>query len=168
MSRKTTVRVVIAIAAIVALVWAGLDFMNRDIETVAPDDETIAPAGTITLVMDGDIITDFTPSNVQDLEIYSFEDIEEAKLQSGALLRDVILLFVDEADLSDESQITVSSSARNKSVTLTWAQVNNPDNLVLFDPSSNRGTLKLVSMLEILDTREEWIQDTDRIEITSP
>lgn len=33
---------------------------------------------------------------------------------------------------------------------------------------SNRGTLKLVSLLEKLDTRDEWVQDVDKIEMTSP
>ena len=39
--------------------------------------------------------------------------------------------------------------------------------MVLFD-LSNRGTLKLVSLLEQLDTRDEWVQDVDRIEVVSP
>jgi len=33
---------------------------------------------------------------------------------------------------------------------------------------SNRGTLKLVSVLEKLDEREEWIQDAEKIEIIRP
>jgi hypothetical protein len=35
---------------------------------------------------------------------------------------------------------------------------------VLFD-LSGRGTLKLVSKLEGLDTRDTWVQDVDRIEV---
>jgi hypothetical protein len=38
--------------------------------------------------------------------------------------------------------------------------------MVLFDLSS-RGTLKLVSLLEQLNTRAEWVQDVDRIEVVS-
>jgi len=33
---------------------------------------------------------------------------------------------------------------------------------------ANRGTLKLVSVMEKLDERAEWVQDSDRIEISSP
>ncbi len=33
---------------------------------------------------------------------------------------------------------------------------------------SNRGTLKLVSVLPKLDGRNEWVQDVDRIEIKNP
>ncbi len=40
-------------------------------------------------------------------------------------------------------------------------------NMVMFD-LSNRGTLKLVSLLEKLDTRDEWVQDVDRIEVANP
>ena len=36
--------------------------------------------------------------------------------------------------------------------------------MVMFD-LSGRGTLKLVSMLDGFDTRDDWIQDVDRIEI---
>jgi hypothetical protein len=37
----------------------------------------------------------------------------------------------------------------------------------MFDLSS-RGTLKLASTLERLDTRDEWIQDVDKIEVSEP
>jgi hypothetical protein len=47
---------------------------------------------------------------------------------------------------------------------LTWAEVDKPANMVMFDLSS-RGTLKLVSLLDRLDVRDEWVQDVDRIEI---
>jgi hypothetical protein len=73
---------------------------------------------------------------------------------------------VEEEKLKPDSAITVSSSVRDKSAQLTWAEVEDPANWVLFD-LSNRGTLKLVSVLESLDTRDEWVQDVDRIEIAT-
>jgi len=45
--------------------------------------------------------------------------------------------------------------------------VNDRENMVMFD-LSNRGTLKLVSLLEKLDMRDEWVQDIDRIEVRNP
>jgi hypothetical protein len=39
--------------------------------------------------------------------------------------------------------------------------------MVMFD-LSGRGTLKLVSTLERLDVRDEWVQDVDKIEVTQP
>jgi hypothetical protein len=69
--------------------------------------------------------------------------------------------------LVPRTEITVTSTSRNKSARLTWEEVNDPDNWVMFD-LSGRGTLKLVSQLDRLNVRDEWVQDTDRIEITSP
>jgi hypothetical protein len=79
------------------------------------------------------------------------------------LLRDVLLLHVAREDLAD-TRISVSSSSRDKSAQLTWAEVDEAANMVMFD-LSGRGTLKLVSLLEKLDVRDEWVQDVDKIEI---
>ena len=49
----------------------------------------------------------------------------------------------------------------------TWAEADDEGNHVMFD-LSNQGTLKFVSTLEQLDTRDEWVQVVDSIEITSP
>ena len=46
--------------------------------------------------------------------------------------------------------VVVSSSSRDKLARLTWAEVDDPANWVMFD-LSGRGTLKLVSVLERLD-----------------
>ncbi len=59
------------------------------------------------------------------------------------------------------------SNHREKEVTLTWAEVTDPANKIMFD-ISGRGTLKLVSLLPRLDARDEWVQDTDEISITVP
>ena len=80
------------------------------------------------------------------------------------MLRDVLLLHVDEDELEPEARIVVTSSSREKSVELTWAEVDDPANWVMFD-LSGRGTLKLVSVLERLDIRDEWVQDVDQIEV---
>jgi hypothetical protein len=97
----------------------------------------------------------------------SFVEPVENKTEEGWLLRDILLLYVKEGKLAAASAITVSSSVRDKSAQLTWAEVEDPANRVMFD-LSNRGTLKLVSVLEKLDTRDEWVQDVDRIEIRTP
>ena len=67
----------------------------------------------------------------------------------------------------DSLQLVFSSSSRDKSIALTWDEIADPENMVMFD-LSGRGTLKLVSKLEKLDVRDEWIQDVDRIEIIEP
>ena len=83
------------------------------------------------------------------------------------MLRDVLMLYVRENKLKDDTQVTVSSSSREKAQTLTWAEVADPQNMVLFD-LSGRGTLKLVSTIPGFDIRDAWIQDVDKIELTTP
>ena len=108
----------------------------------------------------------FAPEALETLEQVSFEDAEEGKTQEGFLLRDVLLTYLDEDTLSPKTQIIVASSVSDKSAELTWAEVQAEENMVMFDLSS-RGTLKLVSLLEQLDTRDEWVQDVDRIEVVT-
>ena len=83
------------------------------------------------------------------------------------MLRDVLRLHVNEEILLPDAVIIVSSTSREKSARLTWEEVREIENMVLFD-LSGRGTLKLVSRLDKLDTRDEWVQDVDKIEIKTP
>lgn len=161
MTQRT--RILIAFIILVAVVGAvlGLDALRR-----ASSEPTLAP-GSIPLYLDGRLVGGFTPDDPDQLKKVSFVEAEEGKKQEGWLLRDVILLHVDASRLEQDSVITVSSSSRNRSATLTWANVDDQDNMVMFD-LSNRGTLKLASLLEKLDTRDEWVQDADKIEIASP
>ncbi len=97
-------------------------------------------------------------------QLVSFVDAEEGKTQDGWLLRDVLLLYLKPEQLQDETQITVSSSSRDKSATLSWAEVKEASNMVMFD-LSNRGTLEAGIAAPAAGTRNYWIQDADRIEM---
>jgi hypothetical protein len=194
MAQRT--RILIAIVILFVLVGAilGIDALRRlpsspspaaeSKPTATPSEESLVTPGTYTVTqvaesepvltpgsipirLDGQLVGGFSPDDLGQLEMVSFVEPQEGKKQEGWLLRDVILLHVDTEKLKADSLITVNSSSRNKSAQLTWAEVDEPANLVMFD-LSNRGTLKLVSVLEKLDTREEWVQDVDSIEITSP
>jgi hypothetical protein len=121
--------------------------------------------GAIPIYLDGALIGGFTPADLQSHEQVSFVGPLEGKTQQGWRLNDILLLFVDAEVLQPETVIVVSSASRGKSASLTWAEVQDDANLVMFD-LSNRGTLKLVSQgLPKLDEREEWVQDSDKIEI---
>lgn len=166
MTQRTRVLIALAILiAIVALV-VGVELLRRQGGPSATGEPTLAP-GSIPIYLNGQLIAGFTPADLQPLAGVSFVDAEDGVEQEGWLLRDVLLLFLDADELSFDARITVSSSTRGKSVTLTWAEVQEVENTVMFD-LSNRGTLKLVSRLENLDTRDEWVQDVDRIEVTTP
>lgn len=151
---------VVILVVIVGLVL-GVDAFRR---SRALSQQAEAVAGSVPIYYQGELIANLTPQDVETLEKSEFKDEEGGKIQQGWLLADILQLYIAPGDLQEDTQITVSSSSRGKSVTLTWAEVQDPDHMVMFD-LSGRGTLKLVSQMEKLNTREEWIQDTDKIEV---
>jgi hypothetical protein len=163
MKQWTRVLIALGILALVALIVLGVDAWQRQRASTAE-----IPAGAIPLYLDGKFAGAFTPADLDGLNKTSFTDAEEGKLQQGWLLRDVIRLHVSPRNLKPDSVITITSSSRGKSATVTWTDADEPANQVMLE-LSNRGTLKLVSSrLPALDTRNEWVQDVDRIEVTSP
>ena len=157
-------RLLIAFAVLVALVALvmGIDYIQRQ-RAKARLQENI-PAGSIPIFQDGALVASFVPDDLGQLEMVSFVDDEEGKTQEGWMLRDVLLLYLDTDPSKVNGEVTVSSSSRDKSVTLDWANINDPDNMVMFD-LSGRGTLKLVSKVPGFDLRDDWVQDVDRIEV---
>jgi hypothetical protein len=163
MSQKT--RIIIGIVVLVVLVGVvlGVDQIQRRSQAAAMPE--LVP-GAIPIYIDGVLTSGFVPDDLDELPDASFVDDEEGKTQEGWMLNDILLLYIDEKDLKEDTQITVSSSSREKSFTLTWAQVADQENMVMFD-LSGRGTLKLVSNgVEGLAIRDEWVQDVDKIEVS--
>jgi hypothetical protein len=159
----------IGIAVILLLVIVGLvlgvDTLQR--QSAAARAPAERPPGSIPIFVNDEFVASFVPADLEQLKSVSFVDAEEGKTQEGRLLRDVLLLYLGEDNLQSNTQITVASSSRGKAQTLTWAEVDNRENMVLFD-LSGRGTLKLVSTLPGFDNRDSWIQDVDKIEVETP
>ena len=167
-------RVLLAIALVVVItvVVMRLDQRQRRLDsessTPAAGTATPLPPGSIPIILDSKPVGGFSQGDLEKLQKVSFTDATENRLQEGWLLRDIILLYVPAGQLKPDTLITVSSTSRGKSAQLTWTEVQEPANLVMFD-LSNRGTLKLISQkLPKLDTRDEWVQDADIIEIHTP
>jgi hypothetical protein len=160
---RQNTRIIIAVAVVIAIVAVvlGVDALRR-----AQAEPELAP-GSIPIYLDGSLAGGFVPDDLAVLEPASFVDAEEGKTQEGWLLRDVLLLHVGEDRLEPGTRIVVSSSSRDRSAALTWVEVEDAANHVMFDVSG-RGTLKLVSVLERLDVRDEWVQDVDRVEVRGP
>jgi hypothetical protein len=160
-------RILIALALLLVIVGVvlGVDFLQR--QNAAAQAPAEMPPGSIPIYIDGQYVASFVLDDLSQLDSASFVDAEEGKTQDGWLLRDVLLLYLGDDNLQSKSQITVSSSSRGKGQTLTWAEVDDRENMVLFD-LSGRGTLKLVSTIPGFDIRDAWIQDVDKIEITTP
>ena len=160
-------RIIIVVAILVLIVGGilGVDYLQRQqAASQAPAD---MPPGSIPIFMDGKFVASFVPDDLDQIEGASFVDDEEGKTQEGWLLRDVLMLYVKESKLKPETQVTVSSSSREKAKTLNWVDVENPENMVMFD-LSGRGTLKLVSRIPGFNIRDAWIQDVDKIELSTP
>ena len=166
-------RILIAFLALVILAVAvlGIEAVRRQNQQEKQADQSQMPPGMATAVpgsipiyVNGELVGSFEPTDLEQLEQVSFQDAEEGKTQEGWLLRDVLLLYVDTDTLTPETAVIVTSNHRGKSAQLTWAEVNDTANMVMFD-LSGRGTLKLVSLLPQLDVRDEWVQDVDLIEI---
>ncbi len=162
-------RILIGLAVLVFIgggVLALEYFRGRAVLLPAAGQVTLTP-GSVPIYLDGTLAAGFAPDSLQTLELVSFIDAEDGKSQDGWLLRDVLLIYLPEESLVPGTLITISSSTRDKAIELTWEEVNTLESMVMFD-LSNRGTLKLVSLLDRLNTRDEWVQDVDRIEVVNP
>jgi len=159
-------RLILALLLIIgiAVIIVAVTSVQRLLATRPVGTSTPLPAGSIPIYKDGDFMGAFTPNFLSRLPTAQFTDVYEEKPQDGWLLSQVILMVVPQSQLTPQTVVIVSSSSREKSAQLTWAEVQDPANFVMFD-LSNRGTLKLVSVLPQLDGRNEWVQDVDRIEI---
>jgi hypothetical protein len=165
MDQKKRILIAVVILLVVLGVIFGVDYLQRqNAASTAPAD---MPPGSIPIFIDGGFVASFVPEDLAQLKSASFVDAEEGKTQDGWLLRDVLLLYIGEDNLQDKTQVTVSSSSREKSKTLTWSEIENQENMIMFD-LAGRGTLKLVSKLPGFDIRDSWVQDVDKIEITTP
>ncbi len=165
MDQKKRLLIAGAILLVILGVIFGGDYLQR--QNAAAQAPANMPPGSIPIYVDANCVGSFIPDDLNQLPAVSFVDAEEGKTQDGWLLRDVLLLYLGEDNLQNRSQVTVSSSSREKEKSLSWAEVEDQKNMVMFD-LSGRGTLKLVSVIPGFDIRDSWIQDVDKIEITSP
>lgn len=165
MNQNTRILAALVMLVVIVGVVLGVDFLQRrSAASQAPAD---MPPGSIPIFANGRFAGSFVPADLEELEGASFVDAEEGKTQQGWLLRDVLLRYLDVRELGPETRVRVSSSSRGKEHTLTWPEIENAENMVLFD-LSGRGTLKLVSRLPGFDMRDMWIQDVDLIEVFGP
>ena len=158
MTQRNRILIAVGVLVLLVLIVLGVELLRR-----ATAEPTLEP-GSIPITVDGELLGGFVPDDLTALEQVSFVDDEEGKTQEGWLLRDVLRLHVRENKLKDTTRIVVISTSRERSAELTWPEVEDASNWVMFD-LSGRGTLKLVSVLERLDVRDEWIQDVDKIEV---
>ena len=167
MSQKNRILIIVGVLAIVAVALGLLGWFLARPPVVTAEPEP----GRIHVYVDGSFTANVDPIQVSSLPNVSFKDTEQDKTQEGPRLTDVILLYVDESKLQPDSNISVigirPSNDQTKEVTLTWAQVADPASNVILDFSAAGDSLKLVSTLPGLDTRDDWVQGIQRIEVTT-
>lgn len=162
MSRTT--RIILGIVIILGII-GGVLFVDHVQRQRRAEALANMPPGAIPIYIQDEFYAAFVPDDLTDLEGTSFVDDEEGKTQEGWMLRDILRLYINVGDLKSDSIVKVSSSSREKSIELSWADVDEPENMVMFD-LSGRGTLKLVSKsIPNFTLRDEWVQDVDKIEI---
>jgi len=157
-------RIILLLGGLVAItaVMFVIEYF-RGISQAKNSDGELQP-GDVGIYWNGKLDMGFSAVDLETLGKVSFTDNEDQKIQEGWLLKDILLNFYSKDQFSEDTVIRVSSSSRSLSATVIWDEVLNDKNFILFD-LSGRGTLKLVSVLERLDERAEWIQDVDKIEI---
>ena len=166
MTQRARILIAAGVLVVLVAVILGIDALQRASGRLAAEGEPTVAPGAIPIRLDGKLVGSFIPADLERLDGVSFVEPVEGKTQDGWLLRDVIRLYIEPEQLAG-TLITVRSSSRDKSAQVTWEEADWKENYVMFD-LSNRGTLKLVSVLPELDTRDEWVQDVDSIEVTHP
>jgi len=162
--QSKSLRGIIVLAALLALVIVGNSLRETE-NTPENLDTPPLPEGAIPIYQDDVLVGAIDVNLLEALPETSFVDDEEGQTQHGWLLDDILPSILDTNDFTPETTFLISSSTRDKSAEVTWAQINETENFVMFD-LSGRGTLKLVSKsIDDLDERDEWVQDVDRINI---
>ena len=167
MSSRNRIIAAVAILIVIIGIIFIVDALRKQRATQSDAESKVElPPGSVPIYLDDQLIAGIIADDLTELEAASFVDQEEGKTQKGWMLRDIVTLYIDISRMNPDTTITISSSSREKSKTLSWSEVSEPSNMVMFD-LSNKGTLKLVSLLEGFDTRKSWIQDVDKVEISS-
>ena len=166
MSQRNRTLLVVAVVALVAGALGLSGLLQRGASTSSEPE-----AGKIHVYVDGRFVANVDPAQVSALATSSFVDSEKGKTQEGPRLQDVLLLYLDEGNLEEGSIIKVNgiqpSNEKAKEATVTWGQASESVNNVLLDVSVSSGSLKLVSTLPGLDTRADWVQGIQRIDVTT-
>lgn len=98
--KKRILVVLISLIVIISVVIAVDNLQRQKVASQAPVD---MPPGSIPIILDGKFVASFVPDDLDQLDDASFLDVEEGKTQEGWLLKDVVLLHVDEANLQGET-----------------------------------------------------------------
>jgi hypothetical protein len=165
MSQKARALIVVGVLVLIGAVLAVMGVVGQNQTAQAP--KGTPAAGMVHLYVDGAFAANVAPADLQKLPAGSFVDKEQGKSQGGWWLRDVVRVYVKESTLSPNSKIVVTGvrqGTEKKASTLTWAQVLDPANNILFN-QANDGSVKIAGTMEGLATRDAWVQGLSQIDV---
>src|SRR5262249_27021555 len=110
MTQRNRILIAVGVIALIALVAVGAQFLLSPSSSGSDAPGTTATAGGIPIKVGDGVVGSFKPDDLGKLTEVSFVDSEENKEQSGWLVQDVLLLYVDNAALTPDTSITISSS----------------------------------------------------------
>lgn len=160
---------------IVALVLTGLMaafvMYNAMLSNKMSTALTTSPLpGMVSLFANGMLKAHVMPADLDRLPRVTFAEPEKEKSLEGWMLKDVIALYIDTGQISGGCEVSVlgvGEKRGEKTATLSWKEVLDPNAHVMLHPARDGQSLKLVSTLEQMDTRDEWVQGVKRIDINT-
>ncbi len=168
MSQKARVFIVVGALLLVAVLLAVYGLVQSGQGQAARAPAATPQPSLIHLYMNGAFAANVSPDDMKKLPAASFTDKEQGKPQGGWWLRDIIRLYVKESQLSPTAKITITGlrkGTEKKSATITWAETLDPANNLAFDLAGDGQSVKLVSTLDRLSTRDQWIQGVQQIDV---
>ena len=131
---------ILAVVIIAISVFAAWEFAIKDYVSEDGEHEY-----TIDFWEDSDKIVKVTMSTLESLSTVSYEDtLGSGAIDEGPLLKDVVLLVVDESSLSNSTNISIKSDLTAEERTITWGEIANTSNSYILD-FTNKGTTKFSS-----------------------
>jgi hypothetical protein len=130
----------IIIIVIIIVAFASWEFAIKDL--VSSDGEN---ENKIEFWSGSDHMGRLTMSDLETLPTTSFVDtLGSGSTDEGPLVKDVILLVVNESSLSNLTEITLKSDLTGEERTITWGEIANESNSYILD-FTKKGTTKFTS-----------------------
>jgi hypothetical protein len=137
---KRLVFIVVAVIISVVALFAIWEFALKNYLAEDGDHEYL-----IDFWQGDDRIGTVTMSELQTLDTVSYEDtLGSGATDEGPLLKDVVLLVLDQSSLSNSTDIRIESDLTGEERTVTWGEVANASNSYILD-FTNKGTTKFSS-----------------------
>jgi len=134
--------ILFAIAVVLLIVVLSVALWEYYVRGMFADEST---EYSISLSFQGSDREEIRMSELESLPEVSYEDVlGSGAIDSGPLVRDVILLRLNSSELANDTMIKIESSLTLEERTLSWQELQNESKMYIFD-FTKRGTVKFSS-----------------------